>query len=95
MINNFDELISSGIHIVEFNATWCGPCKQMGVILDELKDVDIIKVDTDINKKLVMQYRIMSIPTLIFFKDGKKYTEIVGLHSKEEIEEILNKMTEE
>lgn len=90
MINNFDELISSGYHLVDFYATWCGPCKMMSEILKSFEnDIDIIKVDTDTNEKLVMKYRIMSIPTLLLFKDGKIVKEIVGLISQEELETII------
>lgn len=89
MINNLDELISNGLHIVDFYATWCGPCKQMANILEQIEDIDIIKVDTDKNDKLVMKYRIMSIPTLLIFKDGKLIKEIVGLITKDELESII------
>ena len=90
MINNLDELISNGLHIVDFYASWCGPCKQMANILEQIEDIDIIKVDTDKNDKLVMKYRIMSIPTLLLFKDGNLIKEIVGLITKDELEKIIN-----
>ncbi len=95
MINNLDELVSNGIHIVDFYAPWCGPCKMMGTILDEIKDIDIIKVNTDENKTLVLQNRIMNIPTIMIYKDGIKKDEIVGLISKEELLSKINDIKNE
>ena len=90
MINNFEEIIKEGYHLVDFNADWCGPCKMMDKVLESLEeDIDIIKIDTDQNSKLVFKYRIMSIPTLLLFKDGKKVHETVGLISKEELDSII------
>ena len=95
MIKDFDNLISSGIHLVDFYADWCGPCKVMSQILESIKDeVDIIKIDTDLNPKLVFKYRIMSIPTIIIFKDGKILKEIVGLITEDELKEVINKIKE-
>ena len=95
MIKDFDNLISSGIHLVDFYADWCGPCKVMSQILESIKDeVDIIKINTDLNPKLVFKYRIMSIPTIIIFKDGKILKEIVGLIAEDELKEVINKIKE-
>lgn len=95
MIKDFDNLISSGIHLVDFYADWCGPCKVMSQILESIKDeVDIIKINTDLNPKLVFKYRIMSIPTIIIFKDGKILKEIVGLLAEDELKEVINKIKE-
>lgn len=90
---NFDELIKSGNYLVDFYAEWCGPCRMMGPILEELESViNIIKVNVDEHRELASKYRIMSIPTLLFFKDGEKKEEVVGLHSKEDLEEIIKKL---
>lgn len=88
----FKELIKEGITLVDFYAEWCGPCKMMGPVLESLDNVNVIKVNVDDNEELSTEYRIMSIPTLIFFKDGFNEEEVVGFHSKEQIEEILNKL---
>ncbi len=96
MIDNFDELISKGIHLVDFYADWCGPCKVMAENLKNIEDkIDIIKINTDKNPKLVFKYRIMSIPTIIIFNNGKVTEELVGVHNTNEILELLDKIKEE
>lgn len=90
--DNFDELIKEGITLVDFYAEWCGPCKMMGPVLESLNNVNVIKVNVDEHGDLSEQFRIMSIPTLIFFKNGEKVNEVVGFHSKEQIENILKEM---
>ncbi len=90
--DNFEELIKDGVVLVDFYAEWCGPCKMMGPVLESLDNVNIVKVNVDEFEDLSENYRIMSIPTLIFFKDGKNVKEVVGFHSKEQIENILKEL---
>lgn len=91
--NNLEELVSKGIHLVDFYAEWCGPCKMLGPVLENLEDkINIIKVDIDKFEDLTLQYRIMSVPTLIFFKDGEKIEEVIGFHDYEDLLEIINKL---
>ncbi|MBR1925355.1 MAG: thioredoxin [Clostridia bacterium] len=82
--------------IVDFFATWCGPCKMLGPILediaDEEKDVKILKVDIDENMNLAQQFGIMSVPTLMLFKDGEEYGREIGLKSKEQLKEIISEL---
>jgi len=82
--------------IVDFFATWCGPCKMLGPILediaDEEKDVKIFKVDIDENMNLAQQFGIMSVPTLMLFKDGEEYGREIGLKSKEQLKEIIDEL---
>ena len=88
---DFNELISSGNVLVDFYATWCGPCKMLEGELEAIKDkIKIVKVDVDKFQKITTDYRIMSVPTLIFFKDGLKKEEIVGYHTSDELLEIIN-----
>lgn len=91
--NNFDELVKKGYHLVDFYAEWCGPCKMMEPVLESIKDkIDIIKIDVDKFHDLASEYRVMSIPDLMIFKDGEKILESVGFQSKEDLEEVINNL---
>lgn len=88
---------SSGIVLVDFWATWCGPCKMFGPIIDEIAgenhpDVKVGKIDVDQQPDLASQFRVMSIPTLLIFKDGKAAVTSVGLKSKKEVLEMVEKL---
>ena len=83
-------LDSTDAVLVDFNATWCGPCKMQRPILENLsKDYKIVSVDTDENEELAYQYKVMSIPCMVLIKDGKEVKRMVGLHSEEDIKEFL------
>ncbi len=90
---DFNEIISKGNHLVDFYAEWCGPCKMLSPILEELEEkIDIVKVNVDEHEDLARKYRVMSIPTVIFFKDGEIVKELIGFRTKEELEEIINNL---
>lgn len=89
---NLNDLVKSGIHVVDFYADWCGPCKMLGSVLEQLEEVSIIKVNTDTHQNLAQEYGVMSIPTLVFFKDGKNIKKEIGFKTKEELERILNEI---
>lgn len=83
--------------LVDFWAAWCGPCQLMGPIVEELaKELEgkykIGKLNVDENRETASKYGIMSIPTLIIFKDGKEAKQLVGLQNKESLKEELEKM---
>jgi thioredoxin 1 len=83
--------------VVDCWAEWCGPCRMMGPVIDQLaKDhegkVTFAKLNVDESPKVAQSHRIMAIPTLLFFKDGKVVDQIVGLVPKEEIESVLRKL---
>ena len=91
--NNFNELVKEGYHLVDFYAEWCGPCKMMGPVLESIEDkIDIIKIDVDKFPDLAKEYRVMSIPDLMIFKDGEKILESVGFQSKEDLEEVISNL---
>ena len=91
---NFDELVKSGITLVDFYADWCGPCKMLGSVLETIEDNDIkiLKVNVDEYSDLANRFRIMSIPHLIFFKDGKEIFSSVGFIDKSMLEEKINEV---
>ena len=91
--NNLDELVKEGTYLVDFYAEWCGPCKMLTPVLENLEDkINVIKVDIDKFEKLAFEYRIMSVPTLIFFKDGKKKEELIGFRDEDELLEVINSL---
>lgn len=79
--------------LVDFWATWCGPCQMLGPVVEELAnevtDAKICKIDIDAEEDIALEYRIMSVPTLIVFKDGKKAASSVGVISKSEMKELI------
>ena len=95
---NNDVIKSSKPVLVDFWAEWCGPCRILGPILDELATeigdkALICKVNVDENGELAQQYGIRGIPTMIFFKDGKVAKTLVGVQPKEEIKRTLQELT--
>ncbi len=85
---NFDELINDELVLVDFFATWCGPCRMLSPIIEEVaneENVKVIKVDVDKHEDIAKRFGIMSIPTVIVFKNGEEVNKNIGLVSKEEI----------
>ena len=94
--NNFQELLQDGkLVVVDFWATWCGPCRMLSPVLDEVEEemsdkISVVKVNVDDADQIAMQYRIMSIPTLLFFKNGQVVAKTVGAISKNDLVEKIN-----
>lgn len=82
--------------LVDFWATWCGPCQMLGPVVEniakERQDVKVCKVNVDNEQGLAIEYGIMGVPTIIFFKNGKQVKISVGLLSKSELEEIIDSL---
>ncbi len=95
-MENFEEIIKSKTPtLVDFYATWCGPCKMMSPLLEQVsKDVGdsarILKIDIDNNRNVATQYGIRSVPTLILFKEGKQVWRQSGVPPKNLIVESVN-----
>lgn len=90
----FLKLISDDLVLVDFYATWCGPCKMMSPIIDSLVDeraFKVVKIDVDKNMEIAQEYSVMSIPTLILFKNGKLIDKKNGFMTKELLLEWINK----
>ena len=93
---SFDELlVSEKLVIVDFWATWCGPCRMLSPLLDEVEaemedKVEVVKVNVDDADEIAMRFRIMSIPTLLFFKDGAMVDRSVGAMPKSALVDKIN-----
>ena len=84
-------LESRGYAFVDFYADWCGPCKMLSPIMDEISNEhSVYKINVDEDGELASEYGVMSIPCVILFKDGKEYKRSIGLTSKEEILKMIN-----
>ncbi len=92
----FAKVTASGVVLVDFYADWCGPCKMIAPILEQLQDeyaekLEIVKVDVDAEGGLAQKYGIMSIPTLMLFKDGDVIGQVMGFQAKPMLKQFISK----
>ncbi len=94
---NFSDETKEGVVLVDFFATWCGPCKMLAPVIEELAGeyegkVKIGKLDVDENPETAGKFGVQSIPTIILFKDGEEVDKMMGFQSKEVLKEHIDKV---
>jgi len=93
--DNFEATLAEGVSLVDFWAPWCGPCRMIAPVIEELAEdydgkANICKVNTDEEQEIAVKFGIRSIPTVMFFKDGELVDQMVGAASKDAFAEKLN-----
>jgi thioredoxin 1 len=92
--DHFDAQVKKGVVLVDFHASWCGPCRTLAPVLEQVaKDISgqaaIAKIDIDSEQKTAGRFQITSVPTMILFKDGKEVKRLVGLRSAGDIKTFI------
>lgn len=93
--SEFVNEVKDGLVLVDFYAEWCGPCKMLSPVLEQInkenKDVKVVKVNIDDSRRIASYYQIQSIPTLVLLKDGEFIRRMIGFNPKKKIEEFIEK----
>ena len=84
-----EEVLTEEITLVDYFANWCGPCKMIGMELEELTNTHIIKVDVDTHEELAKTHGVMSIPTIEIYKNKELVKTIIGYKTKDELEQTI------
>lgn len=96
--NNMSEALESNLALVDFSAAWCGPCKMLAPVLEEISEelagsLDFFNADVDANDELALKYGIQNIPALVIFKNGEIADRSVGFQTKEKLKAFINAHT--
>jgi len=94
--NEFQNAVKSGVTLVDFYADWCGPCKMIAPVLEQLSGeyegkANFVKLDVDASPDVAQSFGVMSIPTLIVFKDGQPVAKAVGFQQKAQLAALINR----
>ncbi|MCP4969192.1 MAG: thioredoxin [Arcobacter sp.] len=92
---NFETIVNNGVSLVDFWAPWCGPCRMIAPVIDELAGefdgkANICKVNTDEQQDLAVKYGVRSVPTILFMKDGEVVDQVIGAQSKQALTDKIN-----
>ena len=90
----YEELVKEGLVVVDFYATWCGPCKMIGPVLEELSqelEIKVVKVDVDEHLEIAKNFAIMSVPTILIYKNNEIVDKLIGFMPKDELKEKIMK----
>lgn len=86
---DFEPMINSSKILVDFYAEWCGPCKMLGPILEQVNEIDVLKINIDEFPDIAAKFGVMSIPTLILFVEGKEIKKEIGFKNLDEIKKMI------
>lgn len=92
---DYQSSINNDLVLVDFYADWCGPCKMLGSVLEEIESINILKVNVDKYSDIAQQYGVMSIPTICFFEKGKLLKKEIGYRTLTELNEIIESIKKE
>lgn len=93
--SEFINEVKDGLVLVDFYADWCGPCKMLSPVLEQINrendDIKVVKVNIDDSRRIASYYQIQSIPTLVLLRDGEFINRIIGFNPKKKIEEFISR----